>query len=276
MTPPAGGPATPPPGGSACPTSFTIGTQVAFNVTWAGSLAIVAGSGPVNLWTKSKVTVNGGSMTLTTQACGTKLPEITTAAIAGGQKILPEFPDMVWDNAMMPSFTGTATQTGNMMNIESGVALLGLTMTDPLAPWPAKDMIMGFDHDGDGNLGITSVPRTSDGFAAPPTDIGQQMRTDKLYIATRNVASLSATVEGCPQSYSGVATIKNFDTHIIGCHVLNGADCDATQSTFVDDNTPIFMPMNGTFTTKVLPDTATCADVRTAMPPVTPAAPPAM
>jgi hypothetical protein len=66
--------------------------------------------------------------------------------------------------------------------------------------------------------------------------------------------------------YSGTASVTAFDNRVIGCHVQGGAECDASEAQFVDDNNPAFKVASATFTTKVISATATCADVRSAVP----------
>lgn len=256
---------TPSPG-TACPTEFTTATKIVMDVSWPESLALVGGKGKVYVWTKSSFSGTGDKTMIESKPCGTTLPEMQTQAIAGGTKILPEIPDATWDAPGMPKIMGTAKQAGKTMTIEPGVALIGLKMNDPMGPWPEASAIMGLDHDGDGAVGITAVPRTSDGFQAPPTSIAQTVRTDKLYLAIRNTMTLSAQVEGCPSMYSGMANVTAFDNHVIGCHIQGGADCSATDGQFVDDNSPVYKVESATFTAKVVPSTATCADVRAALP----------
>ena len=47
---------------------------------------------------------------------------------------------------------------------------------------------------------------------------------------------------------------------------LGGAACTAAQTDFVDQSRTDYKVMSGTFTSKQLADSATCADVRAALP----------
>jgi hypothetical protein len=150
--------------------------------------------------------------------------------------------------------------------IDSGAALIGLTLGDPNGAWPAASSIMGLDQDGDGRPGITAIPRNGDGFSPPPTSLAQTQRADQLDLVIRNVMTLTATVDGCPDSYNGSASVKFFDNHVIGCHVMGGNECSAAEAQFVDEQRSVFVPGSATFTAKIVPDGASCADVRTALP----------
>jgi hypothetical protein len=64
----------------------------------------------------------------------------------------------------------------------------------------------------------------------------------------------------------GTSDFIHFNNHVIGCHVSGGGECTAAETKFVDDNRTIYTPMRGTVETKIIPDDATCADVRSALP----------
>jgi hypothetical protein len=252
--------------GATCPTDYTMATHIVINVSWAGTYALNAGSGKVHIWTKSNFSESGSTASVTSRSCGSVLPAITSSALAGSENILPEIPDAAWDNAAMPTFAGTANRSGNNLTIDPGVALLGLSMSNPSAAWPAVASITGLDHDGDGNLGVTAVAKVNNGFSAPPTDISKSHRADKLYLAIRNIMTLSASVVGCPNSYTGTANVSKFDNHVIGCHVQSGGACTTTQRDFVDSNSTVYTINSATFTSQKVSGDATCADVRNMLP----------
>jgi hypothetical protein len=91
--------------------------------------------------------------------------------------------------------------------------------------------------------------------------LGVGARADKLYLASRTGVALNGKLTSCTEQ-SGVATISFFDSHVLGCHVSGGTECTAAQVDFVDTNQTKYTMMSGTFTSKILPDTATCADAR--------------
>jgi hypothetical protein len=237
------------------------------DVSWPGSIAVKNGSGKVHIWSRSKVSENGDSASVESVSCGSVLPALTMTSFAGGKKVLPEILDSAWQSPQMPKFAGTSMRSGGTRTVESGVALLGLTMTNPSAAWPdAMTDITGVDHDGDTNLGVTAVPRDGDGFAPPPTSFSQDKFADKLYLATRNVMTMTDTAVGCPETYTGTANVTKFDSHVIGCHVKDEGECTSSEAQFVDVNRTVYDVGDATFTTKVVSGTATCADVRAALP----------
>jgi len=183
--------------------------------------------------------------------------------------VLVEIPNTSWDAPTMPKFMFPATQTG--WNVGSTIsytanAPVGFT-TDPGATWPtANTGIMGLvDADGDGSLGLTALPKSGSGYVAPPTSILQTSRVDKVYLTTRNTTSVVLTRKACDE-FTGTVTFTHFDNHVVGCHVMGGQDCTAAEATFVDNNRTVFQVASATSQMKSVPDNATCADVRAALP----------
>lgn len=270
----AAGDSTTPPGDTAggCPETLT-GTQavhVMMNVTWPGTVGTAAGSGVAHVWTKSVFKIDGMNITATNSPCGSVVPEITKNPIAGGGKTLPEFPPSTWTSTMMPTFMVTGTQAGfavgSAVTMKATPVLVGLTMTDPNAAWPALASIKGADHDGDGKIGITSVPRDGGGYSLPPTSLLMTSQADRLYIASRNTVALAGTRDSCT-SMKGTATVTHFDNHVIGCHVKGGGECTEAQYKFIDDNRTVYKVTTATYETKVVADGANCDAVRAALPP---------
>jgi hypothetical protein len=250
------------------PATFTHANHDILNVTWPGGLATAGGTGPVHIWSKVTFTANGNTLSATAQACGSVLPSTVLSALVGGGSVQIDIPNAAWDAASMPRFTFTATQTG--WNVGSTIsytsnALVGFT-ADP-GSWPtASSGISGrVDADGDGAVGLTAVARTGSGFVIPPVDILMTARADKVYIVTRNSNSVVVTRTSCDQLTS-TTTYTNFDNHVVGCHVAGGQDCDTAQATFVDNNRTVYVVSSATVQTKLVPDSATCADVRAALP----------
>jgi hypothetical protein len=249
-----------------CPGEYTVATHITMNVNWVSSLAVTAGKGQVHIWSKSRFSPSDSGQNVESRSCGSVLPVITTSAIAGSKKILPEIPDNAWDSTSMPTFTGTATRKGGVLTVSPGVALIGLTLDVPTGPWPAVSGVVGIDHDGDGALGLTAIPREGGEFVTPPTSIAQITRADKLYLAIRNIMTLTSMVDGCLDSYSGTANVTNFESHIIGCHVKGGGECTTTQRDFVDSNRTIYNVDQALFAAQRVDAAATCADIRALLP----------
>ncbi len=257
-------------GGCPATLSGTQAVRVSMNVTWPGTTGTAAGSGVAQVWTRSVFTIDAANkITATNSPCGSKVPDIVKNPIAGGGKTLVEFPATVWTAASMPTFTVTGTQTGfavgSTVSMNATPVLVGLTMANPSGPWPARVDIQGVDHDGDGKLGITGVPRDGGGYTLPPTSILQTSHADRLYIASRNTLALSGKRETCT-STKGTVNVTHFDNHVIGCHVKGGGECTEAQYKFIDDNRTVFVVSSATYETVVVPDGSTCDAVRAALP----------
>jgi hypothetical protein len=276
--------------GMACPVipSFTLSVHVVLDVTWdARGFATTAGSGKVHIWNRTKLTTNGTKLAGDeTQACGSQIPEfgLTPAAqlVVGGSKILVEIPNEVWDKPTMPKFhsegTLSAWAIGGKVDFGNTIGLVGVNLGNmPLGPWPAKsqalfDAMQVVDHDGDMKPGITAVPRNGGGYVQPPVSTFGP-KADKLYLATRTVIALHGKLDGC-EAISGTADVPFFDNHIVGCHRVSGGDANGdcappapnSDTTFVDDSATVYKPGAATFTAKRVPDNATCADIRAALP----------
>jgi hypothetical protein len=269
------------PGGCPSYDKFTLAIHIILDVTWAGSLATEKGVGKVHLWNKATLNANGTALTGEARSCGTLLPDIVLSGagviVTGKSKVQIQIPFEAWDAPMIPKFAQTGTlagwSVGSDVKMEPTVALVGLNMPDPMAPWPASYLdIMGVDHDGDGAMGITGRGKNDATYTYPPTGLGafgSAPTADKVYIASRTVVQLTGKMTSCEEQ-AGTANAKFFDNHIIGCHVFNGAECTRTgagnQTDFIDASRTVYVPTAGTFVAKKIPDNATCADARAALP----------
>ncbi|HEX3697615.1 MAG TPA: hypothetical protein VH374_19745 [Polyangia bacterium] len=259
------------PTGTACPpkTAFTLGIHIVINLSWDGSLGAAAGSGDFHLWTLATMTANGPALTGNIQVCGNTLPPLPLAALIGGGTVQLEISQTAWDVPSAPKFPTSGTladwTTGAAITTMPTIALVGLTLPDPASAWPASyTMVNAVDVDQDGNPGITATPKTGAGFVQTPVALpllGVGARADKLYLASRTGVALSGTLTSCTEQ-AGNATITFFDSHVVGCHVNGGAACTADQINFVDTNRTAYTKMTGTFTSRILADSASCADAR--------------
>jgi hypothetical protein len=252
-------------------TAFTEASHLIVDVTWPAGLASMGGTGQIHVWGKSAITAKGNMLSGTLKACGFVLPATTLSALGGGGMILIEVPDATWDAPGMPTFPITGTQSG--WNVPSTVsysytAVIGSTAADlQTGDWPSSytGITMITDAEGDMNPGLTSIPRSGGTYTLPPTSITQTSRVDKLYVVIRNASSPTVTRTACDAA-SGTATFMHLDNHVVGCHVMGGSDCMPSEINFVDSNRAIYTITGATAQTKIVPDTATCADVRAALP----------
>jgi hypothetical protein len=260
-------------GGGPCDprTAFTEASHLVAEVTWPAGTASMKGSGQLHVWGKVAYTASGNTLTGMLQACGISLPATTLTALGGGGMIQIEVPNETWEAPSMPRFQVNVTQNswdiGSTLNLDY-VALIGFTMADAAtAPWPLSytGITMTNDAETDNHAGLTAVPRSGTGYTLPPTSILQSARADLLYIVIRQVTSATLTRTACDQA-SGSATFMHLDNHVIGCHIMGGDDCMPTDVNFIDTNRTIYEITGATAQTKVVAATATCADVRAALP----------
>jgi hypothetical protein len=256
---------------AACPvlTELTLAIHVVVDVTWPDTLGADGGTGKMHAWNLARMTVDGTALNGMTQPCGSDLPELTLKPLAGGGKFDIEVPDTVWDSPSAPQVAGVGTldgfDVGSAIQTEVTSLLVGLTMAEPDGAWPETHAeITTVDADGDGKPGFTGVPKTGSGYVLPPLIpplIGEPDTADKVYMVSRTAMGLSGTLSSCTEQ-SGTVTVTFFDNHIVGCHVTGGDDCAAADVDFLDSNRTQLTATGGTFTSKLVPPTTTCAEAR--------------
>jgi hypothetical protein len=264
-----------------CDYSGTWATFASVPVTWPSTIAILPGGGNLNQWTLSQqVQDSPGQISLSTIPCGITTPDFQTNLFGGSSAFGIRFPDSLFDSNGIPAakfkITASIDPNGGFAFASSAFAFtIGFKMDNPTtAAWPATTSITSVDQDGDQHPGVTIFPATGVGYSYPPTSIpfpGTPL-ADLLYLAQRTVSTLNGRLTSCDQMnghvtiavLSGVAAI---DSSIIGCHVQNASDCNATQSSFIDQNRPVFTPSGpGSMISVRLPNGATCADARARFP----------
>jgi hypothetical protein len=256
--------------------SWTESVHYVLDVTWEGSAASEDGSGKINIWSRVTFKPNGDKLDVGLHACGSVLPEtkLTGAGklATGGDKVLIEVKEEVWDAESIPVTMASGTQSGFDVGSDvefTYVSLLGANMADPSSAWPASGAdMMGVDLEGDGAKGYTATPRNGGGFVLPPTELGflgAAPSADKVYLVSRQAMTLKGKRSAC-DAHSGTAMVASFDNHVLGCHISGGAECSAKQADFVDTNRMKYVAKSATYEAKVVADDASCADVRAALP----------
>ena len=252
--------------------SETVAGYLRFAVTWPDNLGVQAGSGVVHLWTRNLITYNGGAFSSQFAICGVDIPDLTFTPIAGGGKLKFDIPEATFELTSPPM--PLLTQGGSSEGFHAGaafvatqsVSLLGCTLADPSAAWPAsRSQISSRDDDGDVKPGLTAQNRNGNGYVYPKTSILGNARADKMYLAARVIFSLNGTRQTCTTA-GGTATVPAFNYHVVGCHVSGGADCDASQADVVDGFSPVMSPGSGSWKSVRVPVAASCAQVRAALP----------
>jgi hypothetical protein len=77
--------------------------------------------------------------------------------------------------------------------------------------------------------------------------------------------TLNMTRTACDRQ-SGTVTVKNFDSHVVGCHVSGGQACMPGEVDFIDSNRTKYTATTGTIDSVTVPATSTCQDVRNTLP----------
>jgi hypothetical protein len=279
--------------GGACDFTGTWASRLTIDVTWApqglNGIILASGSGQIQQWTKGERVQTGMSTSDATVVCGIDLPDFQETAIAGGETYGVRFPDSLFDNGYLPTFTVSGIVSGftagSAYSTTTTAALLGLSMANPTTdPWPAT-ITTEVDMDQDGKPGVTIDVAQGSPYSDIPTEIPGLFQTparaNKLYVAIRQVTIINATVQDCDHmtgtvSIPEISSKYAIDSHVLGCALDgDGGDCTTTvplatetsQAAFVDNTQPVFTPSGTTDVQSVrLATGATCADVRAALP----------
>jgi hypothetical protein len=167
--------------------------------------------------------------------------------------------------------------------VSGPIALLtGLVMQDPTnAPWPD-----GFpasqtpDQDSDGSPGVTVIPvdpSTDPSYNWPPVGLPPYLgadypRASRISVVVRTVSNLRGTITGCDSAKGSVDIIDingkpALSSMVIACTRTDGQVCSQSEAVFVNSARPVFTPSGpGSLLSVRLPDAATCADARHALP----------
>ncbi len=283
-----GGAATGGAGSGGCDTTTgTWAIDFKTNVSWAGTLVLVAGSGSQELKMLSHRTASGTTVTDAAQICSVTIPPFPI--LGGIDQIKIVFPAAAFGG---PPINTTLTTTvsgsgaGATFTSADSAVLVGGNLAKPLTdPWPCFGTTAGcgqtypgaptnvtvsafsVDADGDSKPGVTATATPPGGSCSNctlvPTSAGPT--ADELYLAFITIASASGTMDSCTHG-SGPLDLKSINQSILGCHNSdNSGDCDQAQVQYVNDNSPDWVPATGgTITMVKLADGATCADVATA------------
>ena len=270
---------------SVCDFTGTWASRVIIDVSWVpqGLMgAILApGNGQIKQWVLSTRVATGQTTTDTAIVCGIALPDFSGTQVAGGEKYGIQFPSSIFDKGILPSFaiSGSIVGSGPGASYSStpGAVLIGLTLPNPTTdPWPSSVTTV-VDSDQDGEPGVTALATQGSGYADVIVDtVGD--RADKLYVAMRQITSVTAKAVDCdtftgtvniPQITDTTGTAKYaIDSHVLGCRLDGDAgDCYSVQGSFVDATQPVFSPSGNTsFTSLRVVSGATCATVRQQLP----------
>jgi hypothetical protein len=251
------------------PGEYTRANRLALELKWPSTIAIEGGTGSLIAWTKAKyVRQADGTTRIESHPCGTITPTVTATALAGGLKSEFQVPIGAFESPSMPAYEGTLTQASSMLILDPGPNLIGATLSDPNGAWPLPADLMAIDHDGDGSPGVTALPTEGEGYLKPPSSVSQTEFIDRVFIASRIRLKVMITRTDCSPMLQAAIEPVGFDYTIVGCHVKDRDDCTASETRFLSNQGPRFMLGKiGTWTEVEVPASASCADVRAALPP---------
>lgn len=275
--------------GDRCDFNGTWATKITIAVSWVpqGLMGVILapGTGAIEQWIMSNRVVNGAATTDTATVCGIALPDFKSTAIVGSENYGVRFPDSLFDMGFVPPFAipgmlGDSTSHASFATSATAV-LIGMTLpAAATATWPAT-VTTEVDSDMDGEPGVSVGDATGPVLSTPsqvysdiPVD-GFGNRSNHLDIVIRQVTRLSGAASDCDH-FSGSVTIPRIpdttsgkfaiDSHVIGCDLVSGTKCSASQANFVDTTQPVFSPSGATEFTSVRMPGATCAMVRQLLP----------
>jgi hypothetical protein len=291
-----GGAHPPAEGGTTCNYTGTWATKLTIAVNWTPQgltgVILAPGSGSIQQWVLSSRVQTGTKTTDTAVVCGVALPDFSGTAFVGGETYGVRFPNSLFDNDYLPSFTINGTLSDSTarakFSTSASAALLGLTLANPTtASWPST-ITTEVDVDQDGFPGVTvnaasgAIPGMPSGdYSNFPVDVSSD-RANQLFIAIRQVTQLTGAASDCDH-ISGTVTIPQLpnanaaldpthptksaiDSHVIGCNLVAGGTCSSSQISFIDGTQPVFTPSGSTEFTSVRMPGATCSDVRSTLP----------
>ena len=257
--------------GESCDLNGTWAVRFTVPVSWGGNMGIRGGSGDVVQYAKTVRKVVGNEVTDTLQICGNLVPDYRATLL--NERYGIRFPEKLFDANVLPpvevSTHLSGTTVGSTYESEPAVIQLGVAMDNPLTDsWPSlKDLKNVRDDDKDGNPGVTVLPATGAGYSAPPTGLNPRgPRAKAFFLALRNVAQISGTIEGCDKTTGRADVLDIAGAPAINSHVLGGLKDNGSQ---IDDAGTLdgYSPKYGTNGVgKVVmvrvANGATCADVR--------------
>ena len=258
--------------GASCDLTGTFALQIVMQTSWANATYISGGSGPHVFWLKMQGTQSGNSVAESIVECGRSVPDFRASMVSETYNF--SLPTSLFDGVptLLPSYavplTLGATSPGASVTLPTSAFLLGTSLTNPTtAAWPSTSAgLTQLDMDADGNAGVTVNYLNGGGRSYPLTgpSLGAS-RAQQPYSATRLVFSLNGTLSSCTQS-AGTAIVTHVDTRIFGCKLTSGSKCNASQASFLDTNCVKYNLGSATYKMLKVADTATCADVRAALP----------
>jgi hypothetical protein len=253
-----------------CDLTGTFALKLSLSSSWSSTAALASGSGDFVFWARLRLTQSGKELAGTVAPCGEVVPDFRALPVA--ERYGVTVPEAMFDRgAGLPSLAATGTLSdsvpGASFMLGRTAIVMGAALSDPInGGWPSADAITSRDSDADGKPGVTMSYKTSGSYIAPPADSLGVMRAQAGYIATRVVFGLSGVLDSCNGS-AGSVSAQTIDARSLGCRILPDLrDCLSLEADHLDENTPRYQVAQATYSLHRVADSATCANVRSALP----------
>jgi hypothetical protein len=239
--------------------------------SWSGGIALASGSGTTHVWSKFEMTASGELVPGSMAICGMTMPSFAITPLMGNERYAMDLNVPLFDAeppvalAIGGSIQVGAGFPGDDASLSDTAVVLGTTLNDPFHDaWPAVNKIVSNDLDGDGKPGVTFNHVNDANHKYMRLDMFGSARADRGYYASRVVFRTQGKVVSCDEM-AGQAVVSRFDTHVIGCHVVGGGDCNTTQRDNLDSWRPIMQINSATYRAIKVGDHATCQMAREAL-----------
>lgn len=256
--------------GAPCDLTGAFAFKGVIPATWPATAALSAGSGNFEVWAKLVVAQRQGVLTGTLTTCGNTVPDFDAAPLIRESYGL-SYPNVVFDRPPLLTTTTrgrlSALAPSADLSFERSALLMGVMLADPVAtPWPERQNFPSVDGDGDGKPGVTGVYKNGLRYTPPPTTNVGAPRAEAAYLAARFSFALRGTLTSCSGS-TGRLEEPRVDSRTLGCRIFGlSRDCLSNELTHLDENKPAYRTSAGTYQLVRMAGSASCADVRAALP----------
>jgi hypothetical protein len=248
-------------------------------VLFSGLTVIEGGSDTVSSWGLQTQTQSGSNVSIQTQACGDTSPDLCSQLLT--QAFTQTVPFSVFELSSMPRSSTTvsfskAPVAGDPFVAPVGASLLGLSLTDPMGPWPTSytdPSITWLDPDADGHLGMTSfIPTTGTSAACNLPYAGLPIPSSgnlavQVYTGSRLLSGFNGTINDCNTIHGNVTGpgggMPQVNGHAVGCLRSDNTPCTTDETASLDGTgSNGNRVLQSSFTIVRVAASTTCAQVR--------------
>lgn len=255
-----------------CSLTGSFALRLTIPTTWPATTVLASGSGDFTLWGLVELAQSeGGALSGSFTPCGELVPDFRATPLINERYGLI-FPYALFDrSAPLPGVSTRGAlaglSPGSRFTLAPTAFMIGARLADPANDaWPSAIALGTVDVDGDGEQAASVAYKIAAGYTAPPVNSVGSFRAETAYLATRIVFSLEGALDSCGAS-SGAVRAQDIDSHTLGCRIYPDLrDCLLLEGSYLDSNTPDFMPGAGRYSLLKLDGSASCPAVRAALP----------